>query len=100
MGISYTLFWEKRQYWRVFTASFSHFELWHLAMNTLSTYNSRGIEQRLGTFRFLCLVRIALRARWFRLWSRLLKTSGSTGTGMLRLCLRLLGCRVAHAQSV
>ncbi|CAM9819415.1 unnamed protein product [Scytosiphon promiscuus] len=55
VAISYTLFWEEREYWRIFTASFSHYEPTHIFFNTLSTWNLRGIEQRLGTFRFLCL---------------------------------------------
>ncbi|CAM9819485.1 unnamed protein product [Scytosiphon promiscuus] len=55
VAISYTLFWEEREYWRIFTASFSHFEPIHIFFNTLSAWNLRGVEWHLGTVRFLCL---------------------------------------------
>ncbi|CAM9521570.1 unnamed protein product [Hapterophycus canaliculatus] len=53
--MSFTLFWEERQYWRLFTSSFTHFEPLHLTFNAFSTWNLRGFERLLGTFRFLCL---------------------------------------------
>ncbi|CAN0411714.1 unnamed protein product, partial [Hapterophycus canaliculatus] len=55
VAISYALFWEEREYWRLFTASFSHFEPLHLVFNALSTWNTRELERLLGTFRFLYL---------------------------------------------
>ncbi|CAM9986754.1 unnamed protein product, partial [Scytosiphon promiscuus] len=39
----------EREYWRIFTASFSHYEPFHIFFNILSTWNLRGVEQRLGT---------------------------------------------------
>lgn len=56
MAISYALFWEEREYWRLFTASFSHFEPLHLVFNAMSTWNTRELERLLGTFRYLYLV--------------------------------------------
>lgn len=56
VAVSYELFWEKRQYWRVFTAAFAHYELPHLGMNALGIWNIREFETLLGTFRYLCLV--------------------------------------------
>lgn len=57
VALSYTQIWQKREYWRVFTASFAHFELMHLAYNLVGTWAMRGLEGRLGTFQFLSLVR-------------------------------------------
>lgn len=56
MAIGYEVFWEKRQYWRVFTAAFSHYEHHHLCMNAFGIWNVREFETMLGTFRYLCLV--------------------------------------------
>lgn len=57
VAISYALFWEEREYWRLFTASFSHFEPLHLVFNAMGTWNTRELERLLGTFRYLYLVR-------------------------------------------
>lgn len=56
VAISHSLFWEKREYWRVFTAAFAHYEQSHLGMNAFSVWNIRALETFLGTFRYLCLV--------------------------------------------
>ncbi|CAN0250236.1 unnamed protein product [Pylaiella littoralis] len=53
--VSYALFWEEREYWRLFTASFSHFEPLHLIFNAMGTWNTREMERLLGTFRYLYL---------------------------------------------
>ncbi|CAN0161935.1 unnamed protein product, partial [Ectocarpus sp. 12 AP-2014] len=55
VAISYALFWEEREYWRLFTASFSHFEPLHLVFNAMGTWNTRELERVLGTFRYLYL---------------------------------------------
>lgn len=89
MAISYALLWEEREYWRVFTASFSHVDLLHIFFNLMSTRNlGQGLEQLLGTFRFLCWVRDAFvtlhgrRSNSWR-WRR---------EGMLRACVRARAC--------
>ncbi|CBJ33566.1 conserved unknown protein [Ectocarpus siliculosus] len=55
VAISYARFWEEREYWRLFTASFSHFEPLHLVFNAMGTWNTRELERLLGTFRYLYL---------------------------------------------
>lgn len=57
VSISYALFWEEREYWRLFTASFAHFEPLHLLFNAMGTWNTRELERLLGSFRYLYLVR-------------------------------------------
>ena len=56
VAISYALFWEEKQYWRLFTASFSHFEPLHLLFNAMATWSTRHVEPMLGSFRLLYLV--------------------------------------------
>lgn len=56
VSISYALFWEEREYWRLFTASFAHFEPLHLLFNAMGTWNTRELERLLGSFRYLYLV--------------------------------------------
>lgn len=55
--ISYALFWEEHEYWRAFTAAFSHVEVLHLFFNMSSTWSLREVEQQLGTLQFLLWVR-------------------------------------------
>lgn len=59
VAISYTLFWEQGEYWRVFTASFSHFELLHMLFNAMGVWNTRALETLLGSFKYLYLVSAA-----------------------------------------
>ena len=44
-----------REYWRAVTASFSHFDLWHLAFNTMSLYQLGLLEPVYGSVEFLYL---------------------------------------------
>ncbi len=57
VAMSYTQIWQKREYWRIFTAAFAHFEMLHLFYNAMGTWAMRELEGQLGTIRFLCLVR-------------------------------------------
>ncbi|CAM9800990.1 unnamed protein product, partial [Choristocarpus tenellus] len=55
VAISYIGFWESKEYWRVLTASFSHFEVMHLAFNSISLWNLGELEPMLGSFGYLYL---------------------------------------------
>lgn len=59
VAISYAAFWDEKQYWRAITASFSHFEPLHLILNMMSLWNLGPLEELMGTFRYLYLVRVS-----------------------------------------
>lgn len=64
VAISYSAFWEGKEYWRAVTASFSHFEILHMAFNMMGLWNLRILETFLGSFRHFYLVSVSLRYSW------------------------------------
>mmetsp|Transcript_20319 Transcript_20319/g.47478 ORF Transcript_20319/g.47478 Transcript_20319/m.47478 type:complete len:244 (+) Transcript_20319:3-734(+) len=55
VGASYQNFAVEKQYWRMWTASFSHISVMHLALNMSSLWAYRFIEQQIGTLMYLKL---------------------------------------------
>jgi len=55
VGLSYQNFVVEGQYWRMWTASFSHISVMHLALNLSSLWAYRFIEHQIGLLQYLKL---------------------------------------------
>lgn len=55
VAVSYDAVVHDCEYWRLVTASFSHFEIIHLGFNMMSLYNLKGLEMLVGPIRYLYL---------------------------------------------
>ena len=55
VSYSYEAVVQRGEYWRIFSASFAHFDLLHLGFNTMSLYQLGALETVLGSATFLYL---------------------------------------------
>eukprot|EP01038_Epipyxis_sp_PR26KG_P008647 gene8647-11688_t len=55
VSYSYDSVMNKKEYWRMISSSFSHFEIFHLIFNTMSLYQLGMLENMLGSMLYLYL---------------------------------------------
>mmetsp|Transcript_39338 Transcript_39338/g.100868 ORF Transcript_39338/g.100868 Transcript_39338/m.100868 type:complete len:220 (+) Transcript_39338:155-814(+) len=60
VSISYDVVFNRKEYWRIVSASISHVNIIHLAMNMLTFWNYRFLEARLTSLPYFLLICVAM----------------------------------------